>query len=140
MKMPEEKIEEIMFAPCGMNCMVCYKHFYTKKPCGGCLKSDSGKPGHCRECKIKNCIKSQDIKYCYECGDYPCKQIKNLEKSYNTRYSVSLQANSNFVKENGLSEFMKEQKQKYTCPQCGGIISLHDCECSECGKTMDSTK
>lgn len=30
MKMPD-KIDEIMFAPCGMNCMVCYKHCYTKK-------------------------------------------------------------------------------------------------------------
>ena len=29
MKMPE-KIEAIMFAPCGMNCLVCYKHCYHK--------------------------------------------------------------------------------------------------------------
>lgn len=39
MKMPE-KIESAMFAPCGMDCMVCYKHCYHKKPCAGCLKSD----------------------------------------------------------------------------------------------------
>lgn len=43
MKMPE-KIEPVMFAPCGMNCLVCYKHCYHKKPCTGCLKSDQGKP------------------------------------------------------------------------------------------------
>lgn len=39
MKMPE-KIEPAVFASCGMNCLVCYKHFFHKKPCAGCLKSD----------------------------------------------------------------------------------------------------
>jgi hypothetical protein len=29
MKMPE-KIDISMFAPCGMNCKVCYKHCYHK--------------------------------------------------------------------------------------------------------------
>jgi len=132
MKMPHEKIEPIMFAPCGMNCMVCYKHCYHKKPCDGCLKSDKGKPEHCRRCKIKDCIKEKGLTYCYVCSDYPCKQIKNLEKSYNTRYEASLIENSLFVKEKGLEEFMKQQKKKYTCPVCGGIISIHDAECSEC--------
>ena len=44
MKMPKESIDTIMFAPCGMNCMVCYKHCYHKKPCAGCLNGDTGKP------------------------------------------------------------------------------------------------
>jgi hypothetical protein len=132
MKMPLEEIEPIMFAPCGMNCMVCYKHCYHKKPCDGCMKSDKGKPEHCRKCKIKDCMKEKEITYCYECSEYPCKQIKNLEKSYNTRYGASLMGNSLFVKEKGLVEFMKIQKEKYTCTVCGGIISIHDAECSEC--------
>lgn len=45
MKMPKT-IEPSMFAPCGMNCMVCYKHCYHKKTCAGCLNSDLKKiPG-----------------------------------------------------------------------------------------------
>ena len=40
MKMPTENINKGMFAPCGMNCMVCYKHCYHKKPCAGCLNSE----------------------------------------------------------------------------------------------------
>lgn len=132
MKMPKETIETIMFAPCGMNCMVCYKHCYHKKPCLGCLNSDDGKPEHCRKCKIKDCVRERDVSYCYECNEYPCKQIKNLEKSYNTRYGASLIANSKLVKEHGLSEFMIQQKETFTCPTCGGIISIHDSECSDC--------
>lgn len=59
MMMKESDIEAIMFAPCGMNCKVCYKHCYHKKPCDGCLKSDRGKPEHCRRCKIKDCVKAE---------------------------------------------------------------------------------
>lgn len=132
MKMPSTPIDPIMFAPCGMNCKVCYKHCYTKKPCDGCLKSDAGKPEHCRKCKIKECVKSRGYTYCHECPDFPCKQIKSLEKSYNQRYGVSLIENSQFVLEHGLTAFMQQQQEKYTCPKCGGIISLHDSECSEC--------
>lgn len=132
MKMPKEPIETIMFAPCGMNCKVCYKHCYTKKPCDGCFKTDKGKPEHCRKCKIKDCVKLKGVSYCYECSEYPCKLIKNLEKSYNTRYGASLVENSHFVKANSLDAFMEQQKKRYTCPNCGGIISIHDSKCSEC--------
>ena len=61
MKMPTENIDTSMFAPCGMNCKVCYKHCYHKKPCAGCLNSDMGKPEHCRKCKIKDCVKDKKL-------------------------------------------------------------------------------
>ena len=115
MMMKESDIETIMFAPCGMNCKVCYKHCYHKKPCDGCLKSDRGKPEHCRRCKIKDCVKARDLSYCYACSDYPCKLIKNLEKSYKKRYQASLMENSEIVKNQGLEVFMEQQKKKYTC-------------------------
>lgn len=57
MKMPKDEIDINMFAPCGMNCIVCYRHCYHKKTCAGCLNSDNGKSEHCGTCKIKNCIK-----------------------------------------------------------------------------------
>lgn len=138
--MPEKQLNERMFAPCGMNCLVCYKHCYHKKPCAGCLQSDDGKPEHCRKCKIKDCVKERALKYCFECSEYPRKRLKYLEKSYQTRYGASLKKSSLFVEENGLAEFMEQQKAKYTCPACGGIISLHDRECSECGKRSDFDK
>ena len=136
MKMPM-KIETEMFAPCGMNCMVCYKHCHTKKtkqPCGGCMVESKGKPEHCRKCKIKDCVQSKGITYCYECSDFPCKLIKNLEKSYNKRYRESLIENSRIVMQKGIPHLMEAHIQKYACPECGSIISLHDKVCTECGK------
>lgn len=137
MKVTNNDIDIKMFAPCGMNCKVCYKHCYHKNPCTGCLNSDKGKPEHCRMCKIKDCVNLKEITYCYECLEYPCKLIKNLEKSYNKRYRASLIENSILVKEHGLKVFMKEQKEKYTCLKCQGIISIHDRECSECQEPME---
>ena len=61
MKMPKDEIDINMFAPCGMNCIVCYRHCYHKKPCAGCLNSGKGKPEHCRKCKIKDCIKAKAL-------------------------------------------------------------------------------
>ncbi|MBC5580951.1 DUF3795 domain-containing protein [Anaerofilum sp. BX8] len=134
MKMPRETIDTAMFAPCGMNCKVCYRHCSTKKPCAGCRNSDAGKPEHCRKCKIKDCVREKALSHCFECPGYPCRRIKNLEKSYNQRYQASLMENSRFVQTQGLKRFMEQQKAAYTCPQCGGILSLHDGECSECRK------
>lgn len=131
MKMPTA-FENIMFAPCGMNCMVCYKHCNSKKPCEGCLQGDLGKPEHCKQCKIKNCVKEKNVTYCYECDAFPCKSIKNMEKSYNKRFHTSLIEYSIFVKDYGVDAFMQNQMERWTCGICGGVISLHDRECSEC--------
>lgn len=140
MKMPKENIDIHMFAPCGMNCEVCYRHCYHKTPCGGCLNRDQGKPEHCRKCKRKDCIHKKSLSYCFECSEYPCKRIQDLEKSYNHRYQASLIENSRFVQAHGFEHFMDQQKNKYTCPKCGGIFSIHDQECSECQEKMKQPK
>ncbi len=126
-----------MFAPCGMNCTVCYKHCHTRKiqkPCSGCMQENKSKPVHCRKCKIKDCVQLKEITYCYQCGDFPCRLIRNLEKSYNSRYDESLVENSEIVKGNGVFYFMETHSARYTCTECGGIVSLHDKVCTECGK------
>jgi hypothetical protein len=133
-KMPET-IEDIMFAPCGMNCSVCYKHVGMRKhakACEGCLKSNEGKPEHCRQCGIKTCAQSKGFIHCFECAEFPCKLIKNLEKSYLKRYSVSLIENSQTACANGIAAFLEHDRHKWTCADCGGAFSLHDGFCSEC--------
>lgn len=60
--------------------------------------------------------------------------IRNLEKSYNSRYEESLVENSEIVREEGICNFLKIHSARYTCMECGGIVSLHDKVCTECGK------
>lgn len=126
-----EKIDGEMYAPCGVNCMICYKHCNSKNKCEGCFKKSNGKPEHCRRCNIKDCICENNIEYCFECEKYPCKYIKNIDKSYKKRYGVSVLENSEYVKLKGIECFLDNKRIRYSC-QCGGIISLNDGICSEC--------
>ena len=61
MKMSKETIDVGMFAPCGMNCKVCYKHCYHKKTCAGCLNSDKGKPEE-SVANVKKKLNSKNLK------------------------------------------------------------------------------
>jgi len=136
MLMPDT-VPGCLFAPCGMNCLVCYVHLKEKKPCSGCLGDDDNKPDRCRTCTIKKCAHGKGFSHCYECGEFPCKGVRNLEKSYNTRYQASLIANSNIVKTCGLEHFQKADSEKWKCGSCGGVISLHDRVCSECKEKQE---
>lgn len=138
MKMPS-KIDEKMLAMCGMNCSVCYKHLSVKKyskSCHGCRQGDETLPNSCRKCKIKDCANEKNLKNCFLCKDYPCKWIKTLDKSYRQRYDVSLIENGLCCKKDGIDSFLRQEKKKWTCPKCKGIISLHDKFCSECFETI----
>lgn len=126
-------ITENMLAPCGMTCAVCYVHLKKRNPCMGCRGQDVNKPEHCRKCKIKDCVISQGIDFCFECPTFPCATIKRLDKSYRQRYQVSLIDNALRIKAVGAEQHVLEEKERWTCRLCGGAISLHDSVCSECG-------
>lgn len=118
-------------APCGMNCQLCYQHL-KKKPCLGCRAHSENMPASCRACEIRSCADRQDI-YCFQCEEFPCKRIKALDKSYRTRYGVSLTEWGKMAEKQGVEAFLQEQLAQYTC-ECGGLISIHDGDCSKCGK------
>jgi len=133
MKMPR-KIDASFFSPCGMNCMLCQGHLKERKACPGCLGPDEHKPDRCKNCAIKTCAHKAGVTYCHRCREFPCRSIKNLERSYTRRYRVSLIDNSRWVERKGIEAFQKSEKKKWTCGFCKGVINLHDGVCSECGK------
>ncbi len=131
MRMPDT-IPTTMFAPCGMNCMVCYRHCVSKKSCGGCFQDTDGKSEGCKSCRIQSCVKEKGIQYCFSCKHFRCKLIQKMDKRYRDRYNQSLIENSIQVREHGLVAFLAAERSKWICGKCDGIISLHDNECSEC--------
>ena len=133
MKMSTE-IPAAMLAPCGMNCYVCYVYLKEKKPCLGCRGREESKPEHCRKCKIKDCALSRGVDFCFDCPTFPCSTIKRMDKGYKQRYQVSLMENAIRIKAVGAKQHLLEEKEKWTCLHCGGIISLHDRVCSDCGR------
>lgn len=124
-----------MVAPCGLNCALCYAHLRTKNACGGCRSSDN-LPNYCLRCIIRNCDarKCGEADFCYVCADYPCARLKALDKRYRAKYATDLKENQQTIKTQGMDLFLEQQKQRWTCPVCGGVISVHRSYCDTCGK------
>jgi hypothetical protein len=137
MKMSVE-IPGILLAPCGMNCALCYAYLRKKKSCHGCRAGEDSQPGHCRKCSRRECATGQGIDFCFECSSFPCDSIKRLDKSYRQRYQASLVENGIRIQSVGIPQFLWEERKKWTCPQCGGTICIHDRTCSECATHMES--
>lgn len=133
MKSPDN-FDEVMFAPCGVNCLICYMHANPRKygkSCRGCFSQEQEKAIHCRRCRIKKCTEDKGLSHCFNCTDMPCKLIKNLDKSYRQRYGVSIVENCLSALKNGIIHHMLLEKEIWTC-RCNGLISLQDGVCSEC--------
>lgn len=124
-----------LVAPCGMNCGVCkwYLAFSRGVP------KEKGKVSHCNGCRLraKNCyikrgckkLRTNQVKYCYECVDMPCKNREHLEGRYQERYATSLVGNLRELKEKGMAKFLQSQKTRFKCPNCGDVVSVHDQKC-----------
>lgn len=60
-------------------------------------------------------------------------QQRDDKKLCGNSYRSSLVENGKTAKEKGISAFLEQDRQKWTCLKCGGAFSLHDGVCSECG-------
>jgi hypothetical protein len=133
------KMEKILIAPCGMNCALCMSYLAMKND----LKKQGVMTGYCAGCRPrgKNCAfmkKSCEllakglVKYCYECAEFPCQRLKNLDKRYRTNYHMSMIENLDYIKEHGMTKFLKQQLEKWRCLKCGGVITCHGGLCYSC--------
>lgn len=133
-------------APCGMYCGTC-RHYLARSK--GLLKERGLKHG-CEGCRIKdkNCawikkdcvsLRKKEIDFCFECKEFPCMNLKKLDQRYSCNYKVSLVGNLLRIKKIGAKQWLKEQANKWRCPECGGNLCVHDGECYECGYKIKQT-
>lgn len=129
---------EQLIAPCGMNCGICIGHLREKNKCSGCNFEGGYRTKSCSNCVIKNCkhIKTSASGFCYDCKKYPCTRLKQLDKRYRTKYRMSMIENLDKIKTSGMSKFIKEENEKWTCPNCGVRLSCHREDCLSCGKRV----
>lgn len=125
-----------LLAPCGINCYVCIAYLRNKNKCPGCRINTITKPVTRAQCKIKNCneLHKNNLKFCFQCKKFPCERIKHMDKRYRTRYNLSTIENLEIIKKFGIREFVKNEKIRWTCSQCGGTICVHRGYCYNCGK------
>ena len=127
-------IKRSMIAPCGMNCALCIGYLREKNTCPGCVPG-ADMPHYCKACIIRNCDKREKAKspYCFDCDAYPCARLKRLDKRYRTRYGMSMTDNLENIRRSGIRKFVRNEKERWACRQCGGILSVHRKQCLFCG-------
>ncbi len=124
---------------CGMNCNICSGYLaYSRN-----IPKERGKISHCIGCGPRNkkcsflkgrCPYVKDVQFCFECAEFPCESLKTLDKRYRTKYDMSMIDNLNEIKSNGVDKFLQNQREKYRCLNCGGVISVHNKKCYDCEK------
>ena len=131
-------MREELIAPCGMNCGICLAYLREKNHCPGCRSDEADKLPHGIRCIIRNCetVKASESGFCFECKDYPCRRLRQLDKRYRTRYAMSMLENLESIRGIGLSAFVERERQRWRCPQCGGTICVHRGYCYDCGERL----
>ncbi|MBN2559293.1 MAG: DUF3795 domain-containing protein [Clostridia bacterium] len=132
-------MEERLIAPCGMNCGLCVSYQAMKND----LKNRGFNRRYCPGCipRGKNCTFMADqcslvgkglVRFCLECGDFPCSRLKSIDKRYREKYHMSMIENLRSIKENGMEMFLQKQEEAWSCPECGGLICCHNGLCMNC--------
>lgn len=103
--------------------------------CEGC-KSEVN-CSDCRACEIKECAREKGVEFCFECSDYPCNFLTDLQKDDHPHHAVILE-NLNKIKSNGLDNWLAEQKQRWSCANCGTEASWYASKCKKCGAELVS--
>lgn len=134
---------ENMIAPCGLDCSLCQQAHSREAPCPGCLGSDEDKPDFCSaQCAIIHCgtRKARSYRFCDECPEFPCEAARERENRYMSQYVLreSPFGNLREIRQNGMDAFLRRQKERWSCGQCGGVVSVHTGLCRDCGKQYDA--
>jgi hypothetical protein len=133
-------MDELLIAPCGMNCAICSGYLAMKND----LKSTGIMKTYCAGCRPrgKNCaflkkkcdlLANGRVQYCYECEEFPCRRLRDLDKRYRTFYRMSMIENLEYIRDNGIEKFLEKEAEKWKCPECGGVICCHNGICFSCG-------
>jgi len=130
---PPDEIDVNMLAPCGLNCMLCYRHL-DKNPCPGCRARLAEPDTYRRKCVMRTCVQARGYFSCADCAERPCKRMKTFAKRYREGYGVDLQADAAHMRAVGAEALLREQIAARTCADCGHLIDMHYGRCSGCKK------
>ena len=133
-------MREELIAPCGMNCGICSGYLAYRVD----STSKGVKMSYCSGCRPrgKNCaflkkgcerLTHGTVQYCYECDEFPCLRLKQLDKRYRAKYHMSMIENLEYIRDHGTEQFLEWQREKWRCPECGGVVCCHNGICYDCG-------
>ncbi len=159
----EEIRNKNLMAPCGLYCGTCgiyiagrdgnekfrgiLAKLYGSKPeethCSGCMQEDPAEDLYffCRECKIRECVRSREYYSCHQCGEWPCDHIKNFplatgRRVMNETIPVWREKVAELGDEKGSIEWARSVCERYHCPGCGKPLFRGARRCRGCGKDV----
>ncbi len=118
------ELQPELIAPCGMDCGLCIGYLRDKDRCSGCRTRDDGKaksvlvPARIRNCEIM--LGADQSGFCGHCGKMPCPRLRRLDARYRAKYRMSMLENLRIINDLGVEEFIEWERERRTCPQCGG--------------------
>ena len=131
--------EEAMIAPCGLDCSLCsmaHKNRSLVRAVWGLMtasRNSALSDAPSLQCEKR---RANQYRFCDQCPDFPCEFSREREKRYQFQYALreSPLTNLREIRELGRERFLEQQRSRWTCGECGGVILVHDGICSGCGK------
>jgi len=131
-------------AYCGLYCGSCPAFLKTKKEveegrnifegddaaCLGCKSEVVSK--WCRICGMKSCSKTKGFDTCADCTEYPCEMIDNFVNDPNWLYHIETPDYIESTRKNGKEKWLKEMKERWSCPSCSEAQDWYSKECPKC--------
>jgi len=122
-----------------MNCALCSGYLALKHD----VKSRGIRMPYCAGCRPRNkqcsflkkrcgLLRNSQVRFCFECADYPCTNLVHLNRRYQTFFRMSMLDNLDYIQRNGMNAFLNREAEKWKCPDCGDIISCHNGTCFHC--------
>ena len=112
--------------------------------CYGC-KTDNVFGG-CAKCLIRKCAREKKkVMVCLECDKYPCLRFRifSLVRGFMKKklpHLTSVASNQEYIGEYGMINWLIEQENQWSCPQCGAGFTWYMKKCHSCGCELESTK
>jgi hypothetical protein len=122
-----------LIAACGMNCAICLAFLREKNRCEGCWSPER----KCnKNCTIDSCVRREG-KFCFTCDSFPCKRLLQLDSRYRKKYGMSMIKNLELIQSEGIRNFIRTEKNRWTCSVCGRTICVHRGCCFSCGEKKE---
>jgi len=128
-----------LIAPCGMNCNLCSARLAYLND----IKQKGLRMPYCTGCRPRNkqcaflkkrcpLLMESKVEYCYQCPDFPCRNLKHIDSRYHKLYRMSLIDNLEYIREHSVEALLHREDDKWRCPNCGQPICCHNGLCFNC--------
>ena len=117
---------------CGIYCGAC-----STPICNGCKVMNENH--HSPDCRFIKCAQDKEVESCCFCDENPCNNVMEMgTDKYPHHWTVI--PNGRRIKEVGLEAWLEEQKQRWSCQQCGAAFTWYESKCRSCGADLFSVQ